>query len=501
MSSSPAPTGLLARARAFCAERHGLLIGGNWVEARSGARFESEDPSAGTAIASVASADAADADLATDAARQALEGGPWARMAPAERCRLLWRLASLLSDHADLISLIETLDIGKPTAQVRALDTAFAIELLEYNAGWPTRLAGESLPLSNPGEWHAYTRREPVGVVGLIVPWNAPLMMAVAKLAPALAAGCTVILKPAEQSPLSALFLGRLVAEAGFPPGVVNILTGFGATVGAALAAHPRIDKISFTGSAETGRHIVRAALGNFKRVTLELGGKTPVIVFPDADPERAAAAAARSIFSNAGQVCNAGSRLYVHRRSFERVLADVAGRAEALRVGPGLDPSSDMGPVISAAQLDRISGYVETGRGEGAEVLTGGQRLDRPGHFIRPTILTGTSLAMRVAREEIFGPVLCAMPFDDEDLDRIAAEANGTGYGLGAQIWTRDLGVAHRLAARIKAGTVRVNGSGLDPALPFGGFKASGWGREYGREGVEAYTELKSVAIALPEP
>lgn len=490
----------LSRARAFCAERHGLLIGGAHVAAQSGQRFDSEDPSTGEVIASLAAADAADADMAVAAARQALESGPWARMTPAERSRLLWRLAGLLSDNADLISVIETLDIGKPTAQVRGLDVAFAIELLEYNAGWPTRLAGETVPLSNPGEWHAYTRREPVGVVGLIVPWNAPLMMAVAKLAPALAAGCTVILKPAEQSPLSALFLGRLVQEAGFPAGVVNILTGFGNTVGAALADHPGIDKISFTGSAETGRRIVHAALGNFKRVTLELGGKTPVIVFPDADPELAAAAAARSIFSNTGQVCNAGSRLYVHRQSFDRVLADIAARAEAIRVGPGLDPATEMGPVISAAQLDRVAGYVDAGRAEGAGVLAGGTRLDRPGHFIRPTVLTGTDLSMRVAREEIFGPVLCAMPFDDTDLQRIAAEANGTGYGLGAQIWTRDLGIAHRLAARIKAGTVRINGSGLDPALPFGGFKASGWGREYGREGVEAYTELKSVAVCLPE-
>ncbi len=492
---------LFDRARAFCAEPHRLLIGGAWVEAQSGQRFDGEDPATGARLGSFAAADRADADRAAAAARQALDTGPWPRLTPAERGRMLWRLAALVQDHADLLSAIETLDIGKPLAQVRGLDVAFAIELLEYNAGWPARLAGEAPPLSNPGTWHAYTRREPVGVAGLIVPWNAPLMMAVAKLAPALAAGCTVILKPAEQSPLSALYLGRLVAEAGIPPGVVNILTGFGATAGAALAAHPGIDKISFTGSAETGRRIVQAALGNFKRVTLELGGKTPVIVFPDADPDRAAAAAARSIFSNSGQVCNAGSRLYVHRRIFDRVLADVAARAEALRIGPGTDPDSDMGPVISAPQLDRITGYVETGRAEGASVLTGGTRLDRAGHFLRPTILTGTGLQMRVAREEIFGPVLCAMPFDTDDLGTLAAEANGTAYGLGAQIWTRDLGIAHGLAARIKAGTVRVNGSGLDPALPFGGFGASGWGREYGREGVEAYTEVKSVAIALPGP
>ncbi len=493
------PDALLTQARGFAAEDHGLLIDGTWRPALTGQRFDIEDPARGEVFTSAALAESADAGLAVAAARRALDDGPWATMKPAERSRLLWRLADLMDRNADMISLIETLDIGKPFAQVRGLDTAFAIELMEYSAGWPTRMTGDSVPLSNPGDWHAYTIREPIGVVGLIVPWNAPLMMAAAKLAPALAAGCTVILKPAEQSPLSALFLGRLMQEAGFPPGVVNILTGFGAGVGAALAEHPGIDKISFTGSAETGRRIVRAALGNFKRVTLELGGKTPVIVFPDADLEGSAAAAARSIFANTGQVCNAGSRLYVHEKAYDQVLDAVAERARAIRIGSGLDPETDMGPVISSAQLDRISGYVQIGRDQGAALLTGGERLDRAGYYMQPTILTDTSLDMRVAREEIFGPVLCAMRFGDEDLTRIAAEANGTGYGLGAQIWTRDLGIAHRLAARLKAGTVRVNGGGLDPALPFGGFKQSGWGREYGREGVEAYTELKSVAMSLP--
>lgn len=480
----------------FLDGQHRLLIGDDWVAAASGETLDTLDPADGTTLASVASAGAEDVDRAVQAARRAFESGPWPSMPPNERARLIWRLADLIDANADEIALLESLDNGKPVGDARHFDLPHAIELFRYYAGWATKLNGESVALSNPGTWHAYTLREPVGVVGQIVPWNAPFMIAASKLAPALAAGCTMILKPAEQTPLTALRLGQLVQEAGFPPGVVNILTGYGKTAGAAMAAHPGIDKITFTGSTATGREIVHASTSNFKRVTLELGGKTPVIIFPDADMEKAIAGAARAIFSNTGQICNAGSRLYTHPDVFDQVIEGVADIARNIRLGRGTDPQTQMGPVISSQQLDRITGYIETGQQQGATLLSGGGRPSGAGYFVEPTILTDTTHKMDVVREEIFGPVLCAMKFDPEEIDRISAEANQSDFGLGAVIWTRDIGVAHGLARKLKAGTVRVNGGGLDPALPFGGFKASGWGRESGREGIEAYTEVKSVAV-----
>jgi phenylacetaldehyde dehydrogenase len=336
-------------------------------------------------------------------------------------------------------------------------------------------------------------------VVGQIIPWNAPLMMAAWKLAPALATGCTVVLKPAEQTPLTALRLGQLIQEAGFPDGVVNIVPGFGETAGAALAAHGDVDKIAFTGSGEVGRLIIQAAAGNLKKVSLELGGKSPVIVFPDADLGIAAAGAARAIFNNSGQVCAAGSRLYAHASVFERLVDGVAQEAGKLKIGHGLDPATQMGPLVSQEQFDRVSGYVAQGRSDGARLVTGGGRIGSEGYFMAPTILADTQPGMSVVREEIFGPVLCAMSFEDDDLDRIAAEANRTSYGLAASIWTRDLGIAHKMARRIKAGSVGINMHGtLDPAMPFGGYKQSGWGREKGREVLDLYTEVKSVVMAL---
>ena len=398
----------------------------------------------------------------------------------------------------DELATLETLDNGKPLRDARNFDLPHAIATLRYNAGWATKLNGETISLSGPGTWHAYTLKEPVGVVAQIVPWNAPLAMAVAKIAPALAAGCAVILKPAEETPLTALRLADLIAGIGFPPGVFNLLTGFGDTAGAALTAHPGVDKVTFTGSTEVGRLILQAAAGNFKRVTLELGGKTPVIVLPDADVAKATAGAAMSIFANAGQICNAGSRLFVHKRHFEEVVDGVARIAEGLKLGNGLAADTQMGPVISQIQRDRVLGYVDGGLAAGASLRTGGRPVAGGGNFVPPTILTDTSADMAVRREEIFGPVLCAMSFDEDDLEAIAAEANASDYGLGAVVWTSNLSAAHRLARRLKAGTVRVNGGGLDPALPFGGFKQSGWGRENGREGIEAYTETKAVAMAL---
>jgi phenylacetaldehyde dehydrogenase len=374
-----------------------------------------------------------------------------------------------------------------------------AAENLRYNAGWAGKIVGETPNISAPNH-HVYTLREPVGVVGAIVPWNFPMAMAVAKIAPAIAAGCTVVLKPAELTPLTAIRLAQLVQEVGFPPGVINVVTGFGDPAGKALVEHPDVDKISFTGSTVVGKSILAGAAGNLKRVALELGGKSPVIVFPDADLDRATEGAANGIFGNAGQVCVAGSRLYVHKKVFDRVVEGVVDRAKKLKVGSGLDPETQMGPLVSQKQLDRVSGYIESGREQGAEVVVGGKRVEgSSGYFMQPTVLAETQANMRVVKEEIFGPVVCAMPIDDDDLDRIARIANDVDYGLSSYVWTRDISVAHKLARKIKAGTVRINGGvGLDYAMPFGGYKQSGWGRENGREGAEAYTEVKTVSVML---
>lgn len=494
MSVTPAA---VAQVRAWIARPKKMLIGGRWVDAADGDVFDTLDPADGSVLCAVPRGAGADIDEAVAAARQAFAGA-WRKVTPAQRAAMMWRLAELMDRHRDELAILETLDNGKPLRVSLGLDVPFAAERLRYNAGWATKIHGETPPISLPGEWLGYTVREPVGVVGHIVAWNAPLASAVGKLAPSLAAGCTMILKPAEQTPLSALRLGELIEEAGFPPGVINIVTGFGEVAGAALAAHPDVDKISFTGSTEVGKIIVHAAAGNLKRLTLELGGKSPVIVMADADLERAIPGVANGIFFNSGQVCTAGSRLFAHAAIFDELVKGVAARAKAMKVGAGLDPATEIGPLVSEVQQNRVAGYIRSGLHDGAESIVGAGALDRPGYFVEPTILGRTRRDMAVRREEIFGPVLCAVSFDDATLDALAAEANDTTYGLAATIFTSNIGAAHKLASRIRAGTVKINGGGLDQGLPAGGFRQSGWGREYGREGVEIYTEIKSVLVSL---
>jgi phenylacetaldehyde dehydrogenase len=483
---------------AFISRRHKLLINGKWVDAKEGKTFAVFDPSTGGQIAQVAEGGAADIDAAVKAARQAFEDSEWSRMKPTERGKLVWRLGDVLEAHADELAEIESLDNGKPVHDARNVDLPFSCELLRYMAGWSTKITGQSIPISAPGDWHAYTMREPVGVVGQIIPWNFPLMMAVWKIAPALAAGCTIVLKPAEQTPLSAIRLGELIMAAGFPAGVVNIVTGDG-TPGAALAAHPDVDKVAFTGSTEVGKLIVQAAAGNLKKVSLELGGKSPAIVFPDADLSVAVPGTASGIFFNMGQCCTAGSRLFVHERIFDKMMQGLSDEAAKIKIRPGLDPATRMGPLVSDEQFQRVTGFLDSGRQEGAEFVTGGKRHGNEGYFIQPTVLAKTKPSMKVVREEIFGPVVCAQSYTDDDLEALARQGNATEYGLAASIWTRDISVAHRLARKLKAGSVWINVHNFnDVALPFGGYKQSGWGREMGYEAIELYTEVKAVAAHL---
>jgi phenylacetaldehyde dehydrogenase len=476
-----------------------MLIGGAWVEAASGETFETLNPSTGELIANVASAGDVDVDRAVAAARKAFEG-PWSKVKPDERTRLLLKLADLIEANAEELALLETLDVGRPIQFSRMIDVAGAIGQLRYNAGWASKIAGETAEISAPGEWLSYVLREPIGVCAQIVPWNFPMVMAIGKLAPALAAGCTVVLKPAEQTPLSTLRIGELVLEAGIPEGVVNIVSGFGRTAGAALAAHRDVDKVAFTGSTVTGKAIIDASKTNMKRVQLELGGKSPTYIFADADLSKAIPAAAMGIFFNAGQVCAAGSRLFVHEKVADQVLEGVVNMARGLKVGQTLEADTMIGPLVSATQLERVTGYIASGREEGASVLVGGESIGDTGYFVQPTVLLDTKPDMRVRKEEIFGPVLCAMRFgDDDDVEALAGRGNETEFGLSASIYTQNITTAHKLARRLKAGTIRINGSGgVDPALPLGGFKASGWGRENGKAGIEAYTELKAVSVAL---
>ncbi|MGC1293523.1 MAG: aldehyde dehydrogenase family protein [Alloacidobacterium sp.] len=483
----------------FIAQTHRMFIDGKFVNAASGKTLPVYNPATGEVMAHVPEAESEDVDRAVRAARRAFDEGPWPKMSASQRGRLMNKLADLLEQNLEEFAEIESMDNGKPLAVARAADVPLAVDLFRYMAGWSTKIMGHTFPISFPGEYLTYTLREPVGVVGQIIPWNFPLLMAAWKLGPALAAGCTIVLKVAEQTPLSALRLAELIHEAGFPNGVVNVLTGYGEGAGAPLAAHDLVDKVAFTGSTEVGRLIVHAAAGNLKKVSLELGGKSPAIIFPDADLDRAIPGTASAIFFNHGQCCCAGSRLFAHESIFDKVVEGVSDIASKMRVGSGLDPKTEMGPLVSEEQFQKVTSYIDSGLKEGANAAAGGKKAADKGYFVQPTVLTRTKPEMKVIREEIFGPVVCAIPYKDDDLERIAKEANDTPYGLAASIWTRDISTANKMAKRIRSGTVWINCHNVfDAALPFGGYKQSGWGREMGSEVLNNYTEVKAVTTAL---
>jgi phenylacetaldehyde dehydrogenase len=473
-----------------------LFIGGRWVSGSTGETIPTFDPSTGRVIGAVAAGNATDVDLAVSAARVSFERGDWAGLPPSARQKILLRVADLIEADVDRISDLETLNNGMPLSKARG-HVLFAAEFFRYFAGWCTKICGSTSQISAPGEYHAYTLREPIGVAGLITPWNTPFIMAAAKLSVALAAGCSVILKPAEETPLTALLFGDIMNMAGVPPGVVNIVTGIGEIAGAALVAHPDVDKIGFTGSTEVGKKIVEAAAGNLKKLSLELGGKSPVIVFDDADVDAAAAGAARGAFGNSGQACVAGSRIYVAQTVYDRFVKSIATFANGLKVGGGHNAPRDLGPLISDRQLRRVIDLVRSGVDDGSKIVSGGERIGTIGYFMQPTVMTAPRTGARILREEIFGPVVTVIPF--VDFDEVLRQANDTEFGLAAGIWTRDLGRAHRTAKRIRAGTVWLNCALVfDLSMPFGGYKQSGWGREYGEEGLGAYLQTKSVIAAL---
>ena len=500
MSATATAPQLHNRVEEFISHPRKMFIDGKWVAAASGKTFPVYNPATGEVLAQVAEGDREDINRAVKAARKAFEDGPWSKITSSERGRLIWKLGDLLEQHLEEFAQLESLDNGKPLAVARVADIPLAVDLLRYMAGWATKIEGNTIPISAGGgkaKFLAYTLREPIGVVGQIIPWNFPLLMAAWKLGPALATGCTVVLKPAEQTPLSALFLAELVAEAGIPDGVVNVVPGYGETAGAALAAHPDVDKVAFTGSTEVGKLILQAAAGNLKKVSLELGGKSPNVVFDDADLQSTIPGAANAIFFNHGQCCCAGSRLYVEQAIFDDVVSGVAERAKNIKLGHGFHPDTTMGPLVSEEQMNRVCSYLDAGLNEGAEAVVGGKRCEGLGYFVEPTVMVKTNSEMKVVKEEIFGPVVCAMPFKDPD--KLVAEANQSEYGLAAAVWTRDLSKAHRIAEKLRAGTVWINCYNVfDAAMPFGGYKQSGWGREMGHEVLEQYTEVKAVCVAI---
>jgi phenylacetaldehyde dehydrogenase len=489
------------RVARFLATPRKMLIGGQWVNAASGKTFATLDPATGDVLAHVAEGDKQDIDRAVNAARAAFDSGPWRKMTASQRGHIIWKVGDLIDQHLEEFAELESLDNGKPIGVARAADVPLTVDLFRYMAGWATKIEGNTIPISVPytpgARYHAYTLREPVGVVGQIIPWNFPLLMAAWKLGPALAAGCTIVLKPAEQTPLSALLLGELCMEAGLPEGVLNIVTGYGETAGAALAAHPDVDKVAFTGSTEVGKLIVQAAAGNLKKVSLELGGKSPNVVFKDADLDVAIAGAASAIFFNHGQCCCAGSRLYVEKDIFDQVVEGVSATARNIKLGRGMDPGTEMGPLVSEEQLDRVCGYLDSGVKEGATAVVGGRRSGERGYFVEPTVLINTNATMKVVKEEIFGPVVTAIPF--KAAEEVLPLANDTVYGLAAAVWTRDISKAHAIASELRAGTVWINCYNIfDAALPFGGYKQSGWGREMGHDVLENYTEVKAVCARI---
>ncbi len=493
----------ISEVQQFLNSSHKMLIGGKRVDAASGETFAVTDPSSQNELCRVPKGAEEDINRAVQAARRAFEEGPWRKMTTSERGRLIWKFADLIEQHTEEFAQLETLDNGKPLTIARAADVPLTVDHFRYYAGLSTKIHGETLDLSVPyapgAEFLDYTRREPMGVVGQIIPWNFPLLMAAWKLGVALATGNCVVLKPAEQTPLSALLLADLFQEAGFPEGVVNIVTGFG-DAGAALSNHPDVDKVAFTGSTEIGHEIVKASAGNLKRVTIELGGKSPAIVFPDADLDLAADGVAGAIFFNHGQCCAAGSRLMVHKNVYDELVERVAEKAKNIKVGPGMAPDTEMGPLVSTEQQDRVMGYIDSGKGEGANVLAGGERYSGAlgaGSYVQPTVFSGINNKMKIVNEEIFGPVLVAAPFDD--IEATVAQANDSVYGLAASVWTKDINKAHKVAARLKAGTVWVNCHNIfDANAPFGGYKQSGYGREMSLHAVENYTQVKNVIVQL---
>ncbi len=493
--------GLALGVQQFLSGRAGrMLIDGEWVCAASGETFTTYDPATEEALAEVSAGGREDVDRAVRAGRRAFEDGPWRRMTPSERGRALWKLADLIEQNGEEFAQLETLDNGKPINVARAADIPLVVDHFRYYAGWATKVEGETIPVSIPGQHFLnYTLREPVGVVGQIIPWNFPLLMAAWKLGAALACGNTVVLKPAEQTPLSVLRLCELLDDAGFPPGVVNVVTGYGETAGAAIAVHPDLDKVAFTGSTEVGKEIMRAAAGNLKRVSLELGGKSPNIVFADADIDEATVGAASAIYFNHGQCCCAGSRLFIEEKVYDRVVQKLIEFSDKMRLGRGMDPGTEMGPLVSSEQYQRVTAYITAGKEEGAQVAVGGGRPKdlAKGYFVRPTVFTDVRPDMKIAREEIFGPVVCAIPF--RDAAEVAAASNNSMYGLAAAVWTRDIQKAHRMAESLKAGTVWVNCYNVfDAASPFGGYKQSGFGREMGKAALDLYTQIKSVWVNL---
>ncbi len=489
---------LLPAVRSFLSSPKQLLIDGEWVDAKDGKTFATIDPSTEEVLVQVAQASAVDVDRAVVAARNAFESpSPWSRMTPRERSHLLWRIGDMIDAQAEEFAQLESLDNGKSLASARG-DVGVAAELFRYFAGWATKMEGTSIPMSVPGrEFHAYTRREAIGVVAGIVPWNFPLTMAAFKVVPAITAGNTVILKPAEQTPLTALRLGELLLEAGVPAGVVNVLPGYG-DAGAALVDHAGVDKVAFTGSTEVGKKIAAGASKNLKKVSLELGGKAPNIIFADADLDAAVAGAALAGYFNEGQCCVNGSRLYVQRSVFDQVIEGVAAAARAIKVGDGFDADTTMGPLVSQEQHEKVMGYVRGAIADGATINAGSADPARDkGYFFSPTLITGVTEQMAIQTDEIFGPVVTAIPFDTED--EVVAAANNTVYGLAAGVWSKDLGTAHRVGSKLRAGTVWLNTWHADDVvLPRGGFKQSGWGRELGSFGLDDYTELKTVIAEL---
>ena len=477
-----------------------LLIDGKPVDAAAGKTFDTTNPATGEVLGTVAAGDAADVDAAVKAARAALDG-PWGKMTPADREKVLHKAADLLEARAEAFAQLESLDNGKPIREAKSGDLPLSVALFRYYGGWPTKITGDTTPVSVPyypgAKFLQYTVREPIGVVGAIIPWNFPLLMACERLAPILACGNTVVLKPAEQTPLSAIWLGELLLEAGVPAGVVNVVPGMGPTAGAAIAKHMGIDKVTFTGSTEVGREIVKASAGNMKRVTMELGGKSPNIIFADADMEAAARGIFAGIFYNQGQTCSAGSRVFIERPAYEKLVAAVADRAGKIKQGAGLDPKIHMGPLVSEEQRKRVLALVETGKKEGAKLLAGGAAQPGPGWFVQPTVFGDVKDDMTIARQEIFGPVVCLFPFDS--VDEVIDRANSTDYGLVAAVWTKDIKKAHLAAQRLKAGVVWINCyQFVDAAAPWGGVKQSGYGREKGPYAIENYTSVKSVWVDL---